>query len=60
MELSDIDVRYKRIPSYVTNMRLNAAPTQLTKNGKSRGYYIEKREFIIRNCNDYPKGVLLR
>lgn len=28
--------------SYVTNMRLNAAPTQLTKNGKSKGYYIEK------------------
>lgn len=28
--------------SFVKDMRLDAAPTQLTKNGESRGYYINK------------------
>lgn len=46
-DLLGIFYNHIEMESYVASMHINAAPTQLTKNGKSRGYYIEK----TRVCN---------
>lgn len=43
-ELVGIFYNHKNMQSFVTKNGINASPTQLTKKGNSRGYYIIKRK----------------
>ena len=52
-ELIGVFYSHTSMENYVKQNGLNASPSQLTKDGNSRGYYVIKKG-QIGNCNDYP------
>ena len=54
-ELIGIFYNHKDMERFVTNQRLNASPTQLTKRGNSRGYYVVKRKMWLETVTTIRK-----
>lgn len=46
------------IREYINRNKLPASPSGLARNRQSKGYIIIEAVGKVRNCNDYPKGVV--